>query len=68
MNTCEIFCAACICGVWLAFTTPRQTIPFTNPSVSGIRVHQLRYELIVRHVVASARVQPFVICLRPPSM
>ena len=32
MNTCQMFCAACICGVCAAFTTPRQTIPLVNPS------------------------------------
>src|SRR5437764_15375988 len=35
MNTCEMFCAACICGVWLAFTTPRQTMPLMKPSEPG---------------------------------
>ena len=35
MKTCETFCAACISGVWLALTTPRQTMPLVNPSVPG---------------------------------
>ena len=32
MNTCEMFWAACISGVWLAFTTPRHTMPLVKPS------------------------------------
>ena len=36
MNTCEMFCAACISGVWLAFTTPRQTMPLAKPSLAGV--------------------------------
>ena len=36
MKTWEMFCAACICGVWLALTTPRQTMPFVKPSDSGV--------------------------------
>ena len=36
MKTWEMFCAVCIWGVWLALTTPRQTMPFVNPSESGV--------------------------------
>src|SRR6266516_350343 len=36
MNTWEMFCAAWICGVWLALTTPRQTMPLLNPSESAL--------------------------------
>ena len=35
MNTCEMFCAACIGGNWLALTTPRQTMPLVKPSAPG---------------------------------
>src|SRR3954471_13093165 len=35
MKICEVFCAACIAGVMLAFTTPRQLTPMTNPSGSS---------------------------------
>ena len=34
-KTCEITCADCISLRWLAFTTPRQTIPLMNPSDPG---------------------------------
>ena len=36
MKTCEMFCAACIGGIWLAFTVPRQTMPFANPADFGV--------------------------------
>jgi hypothetical protein len=35
MKICDVFCAACIAGVMLAFTTPRQLTPMTNPSGSS---------------------------------
>src|SRR3954466_1599845 len=34
-NTCATFWAAWTGGAWLAFTTPRQTMPFVNPSEPG---------------------------------
>ena len=34
-NTCDRFCAACTGGVWLALTTPRQTMPLVNPVEPG---------------------------------
>jgi len=36
MNTCAVFCAACIGGNMLAFTVPRQMIPRANPSDSRV--------------------------------
>ena len=35
MKICALFCAACIAGVWLAFTSPRQLTPMRNPSGSS---------------------------------
>ena len=35
MKICALFCAACIAGVWLAFTTPRQLTPMRKPSGSS---------------------------------
>ena len=35
-KTCAVFCAACTGGTWLAFTTPRHTIPLMNPADSGV--------------------------------
>ena len=31
-NTCALFCAACITGVWLALISPRQLTPRRKPS------------------------------------
>ena len=58
MNTCEMFCAACIGGVWLAFTTPRQTMPFVKPAVVVRGIDERGDEAVVRHVVRQRRVQP----------
>src|SRR3954468_16227822 len=40
-NTWALFWAACITGVWLAFTSPRQFTPIRNPSVSGFGFSRL---------------------------
>lgn len=32
---CAVFCAACMYGVWLAFTSPRQFTPIRKPSGSS---------------------------------
>ena len=36
MNTCPMFCAACIGGVIDAFTVPRHTIPLEKPSLAAV--------------------------------
>ena len=35
-NTWALFCAACISGVWLALTSPRQFTPMRNPSGASL--------------------------------
>ena len=67
-KTCEMFWAACICGVWLAFTTPRQTIPLLKPSDSGVGFMSCATKRSYGMLVASALYSQPVICLRPPSM
>ena len=54
MNTCEMFCAACICGVWLALTTPRQTIPLLKPADCGTGSISSRTNSLKGMFVASA--------------
>ena len=51
MKTCEMFCAACIGGSWLAFTVPRQMIPLAEPLARIHGIHQLGDELVVRAVL-----------------
>jgi len=31
-----MFCAACMGGIWLALTVPRQTIPLVKPADFGV--------------------------------
>ena len=58
MNTWEMFCAACICGVWLALTTPAPDDALGEALGIGRRVDQLGHELVVRHVGEQCRVEP----------
>ncbi len=37
MNTCEMLCAACIGGVWLALTAPRQMKHALHMPLDGVR-------------------------------
>ena len=68
MKIWEMCWAACICGFWLAFTTPRQTMPLVKPSECSEGLTSsytnLSYGLLLKSDPYS---QP-VICLRPPSM
>ena len=58
MNTCEMFCAVCICGVWLALIAPRHTMPLLKPSESGVGIDQLRDEAVVGHVLGQRGIEP----------
>ena len=66
MKTWAMFCAVCIWGVWLALTTPRQTMPLREALGIGRRVDQFRHELVVRHVGEQGRVEPMGDLLASP--
>ena len=68
MNTWEMFCAACICGVWLALTTPRQMIPLTKPSEAGVGLISWATNWSKGKLLTREEYSQSVICLRPSSM
>ena len=58
-NTCAAFCAACIGGVWLALTTPRQVTPVRKPSGPPCAADRaVPNHRVVRHVFLERGEQP----------
>ena len=67
-KTCAAFCAACIGGVWLALTTPRQVTPIKKPFGAALRcrIEKLADHLVIRTIFDERVEQPFVMDLRSP--